>query len=239
MTENRSNQNPKRFYKTVSTASVDGGWRIELDGRVPKTPARADLIVPTEALAQSLAEEWDNQKEFLDPARMTLTRLANVAIDRMPLTRSDLIEEFQKYAGTDLLCYLTDHPAELKARQEAHFRPLRDWAGREHGVMLMPTEGVMNAPQPPASIEAAGRFAETRDDFALTGLMLGLTLFGSAILSMAVADGELSALDAFDISRVDEIWQIEHWGEDEEAATRVAGQRDEAEALGVWFSGLN
>lgn len=231
-------QKPRRFYKVVSTREAEDGWRVELDGRTPKTPAKAELKLPTKALADAVAMEWDAQETELDLARMTLTRLANVALDRTPLTRSELVDEVMKYAGTDLLCYLAEHPAELRERQEAHFRPLRDWAGREHGVMLLTTEGVMNAPQPPASLQAIGEYADSKDDFVLTGLVFGLSLFGSALLSMAVAEGELSATDAFDLSRIDEIWQAEQWGGDEEAARAVRGKVREAEALGIWFEGL-
>lgn len=231
-------QKPKRFYKVVSTSEAEHGWRVELDGRTPRTPAKRELKLPTKALADAVAAEWDTQETELDLARMTLTRLANVAIDRTPLTRDELVDEVMKYAGTDLLCYLANHPVELRERQEAHFRPLRDWAGREHGVMLLTTEGVMNAPQPPASLQAIGGYADSKDDFALTGLVFGLSLFGSALLSMAVAEGELSATDAFDISRIDEIWQAEQWGEDDEAALAAQEKTKEAEALGKWFEAL-
>ena len=169
---------------------------------------------------------------------MTLTRLANVALDRTPKTRAELVAEVSKYAGTDLVCYLADGPAALRERQEAHFRPWRDWAGREHNVLLMTTEGVINAPQPPTSLKAAERYADAQDDFRLTGMALGLNLFGSAVLSMAVAEGELDAMDAHDISRVDELWQTEQWGEDEWAQKRVEDQRREVANLGKWFDGL-
>ncbi|MAI89094.1 ATP12 family chaperone protein [Ponticaulis sp.] len=229
---------PKRFYKTVSVSEGETGWVIELDGRTPITPAKKKLTLPTQALAVSVAEEWDSQGEDLELVGMSLTRLANVALDRTPETRDELVAEVQKYAGTDLVCYLADGPTELRERQEAHFRPIRDWAGREHNVLLMPTEGVMNAPQPPSSIEAVGVYAASKDDFALTGLGMGLSLFGSAVLTMAVAEGELTALDAYDISIIDEVWQMNQWGEDEEALKRLGGHRMEAAALGAWFEGL-
>ena len=238
MSEASPHNLPKRFYKSVAIAPAGDSWQLELDGRTPKTPDRKPLAVPSKALAEHLAKEWDSQKEIIDLPNMTLTRRANVALDRTPVTRSELVDEVKKYAGTDLVCYLADGPTALRERQEAHFRPLRDWAGRNHGILLMTTEGVMNAPQPPASLEAAGAYAAAQDDFTLTGLVLGLNLYGSAVLSMAVAEGELNALDAHDISRVDELWQIEQWGEDEWAQKRVADQRREVEALGLWFSGL-
>ena len=231
-------QLPRKFYQSVAVEGFENGWHIQLDGRTPVTPARNQLSMPTEKLAQSVAEEWDRQDTVIDLPRMTLTRLANVALDRTPETREELVDEVVKYAGTDLVCYLADGPSELRERQEAHFRPIRDWAGREHGVMLMTTEGVINAPQPQASLDAMHKYASRKDDFALTGLAMGLGLYGSAVLSMAVAEGELSATDAYDISRIDEMWQNEQWGVDDEARERVEEQTREAEALGKWFEGL-
>lgn len=232
------NRSPKRFYTSVAVSEHDNGWQVMLDGRTPKTPAKAELVLPTEALAEAVAAEWDAQVDEIDLTAMTLTRLANVALDRTPVTRDDLVAEVVKYAGTDLLCYLAETPEELRDRQEAHFAPLRDWVGRTHGVLLITTEGVINAPQPPASLEAVSRYASALDDFKLTGVTLGLNLFGSAVLAMAVADGELAAMDAFDISRIDEIWQAEQWGEDDEALARTEDQKRDVSALDAWFQGL-
>lgn len=229
---------PKRFYKAVSHAEGEGGWMMQLDGRTPVTPARKKLVVPTEALARAMAEEWDRQESVIDLPNMTLTRLANVAIDRTPLTRDAMVEEVCKYAGTDLVCYLTDGPSALRDRQEEHFRPLRDWVAREHGVELATTEGLLPVEQSETSIEAVKTYADGLDDFALTGLAMGTGLFGSAVLAISVAEGELQAEDAFDMSRIEELWQIEQWGEDAEAEAMAAAKRKEAAALGLWFSGL-
>ena len=185
MTDASPTQLPRKFYQQVAVEGFENGWHVQLDGRTPVTPARNQLSMPTEQLAQALAEEWDRQDTVIDLPRMTLTRLANVALDRTPETREELVEEVVKYAGTDLVCYLSDGPSELRERQEAHFRPIRDWAGREHGVMLMTTEGVINAPQPQASLEAMHNYASGKDDFTLTGLAMGLGLYGSAVLAMA------------------------------------------------------
>ncbi|RIJ32982.1 ATPase [Henriciella mobilis] len=229
---------PKRFYKAVSTSAQDGGWRIELDGRPVKTPAKAALVLPSEALAALVASEWDAQDEVINPAAMPLTRLANVAIDRTPDTRAELADEVAKYTGTDLVCHLADGPSELRERQEQHWRPLRDWAGRALGVMLLPVEGVIAMPQPEASMQAARDHALSLDDFRLTALVWSTALYGSAILALAVEQGEIDATSAFDLSRIDEDWQIEQWGEDEEAAAVTLARRRDALALGAWFDAL-
>ncbi|MEM9180859.1 MAG: ATP12 family chaperone protein, partial [Pseudomonadota bacterium] len=141
---------PKRFYKRASVAEEGQGFAILLDGRPIKTPAKTALCVPTHGLADAIAAEWDSQGETLDLQGMTLTRLANVAIDRTPDTRDELAEELARYAGTDVTCYLAESPAELQARQETAWKPWREWAGKELGVVLVPVIGLMASPQPEA-----------------------------------------------------------------------------------------
>jgi len=229
---------PKRFYKQASVAQLDTGFAVELDGRAIKTPAKATLTLPTQGLASAIAEEWGVQGETLDLQAMTLTRLANVALDRTPDTRHDLADELARYAGTDVTCYLADGPSELRDRQEAAWKPWREWAGQELGVVLVPVVGLMASPQPQASLDAAHAHALSLDDFRLTALTWACSLLGSAVLALAVERGALSATDALKASLVDEDWQIEQWGEDEEALQVRAARAADAAALQLWFEAL-
>lgn len=229
---------PKRFYKTASAAAVEGGYAIHLDGRPIKTPARAALTVPTEALAEAIAAEWDGQGDTLDMKTMTLTKLANVAVDRTPETRDEMAVELTRYAETDVVCFLAEGPAPLRERQDAAWTPWRTWVGREMGILLIPVEGLIASPQPEESIIKVGAHALMMDDFRLTGLLWGCGLLGSAVLAIAVEQGALSAADAINASCVDEDWQAENWGQDEDAAAIRAHKNVEAAALGRWFGAL-
>lgn len=229
---------PKRFYKSAIAERLGDAWTISLDGRTIKTPARAPLALPSRALAETLAEEWNAQGERIDLVAMHLTRLANVAIDRVPETREDLADEVARYCETDLICHIASEPEELIALEEGHWAPIRDWAADMFGVILVTTEGIRAEPQPEASLEAARDYALTLDDFRLTALVYGCGLFGSALLAMAAVEGVLSAEDAFESSRLDEAWQIARWGEDEESAAATEAKRVEAAALGAWIRAL-
>lgn len=230
---------PKRFYKTASAAAAEGGFAVELDGRPIKTPAKATLLLPSEALATAIAAEWAGQGETLDLQGMTLTRLANVALDRTPETRAELADELSRYAGTDVTCYLADSPQELQARQVAAWQPWREWAGKELGVVLVPVIGLMASPQPQASLDAVRDYALSLDDFRLTALTWACSLLGSAVLALAVERGALNAEQALTASVVDEDWQIEQWGEDEEAKAVRAARLLDARALQLWFESLD
>ncbi len=229
----------KKFYKQAGIEKLgDGNWTISLDGRQLKTPAKKPLSLPTEELAEAVAGEWADQVEFIDVATMHITRLVNVAIDRTPLARSEMADEVARYAETDLVSHLAEGPTVLRERQQEGWAPIRDWAAQELNVFLLPVEGVMASPQPTTSLEAARQHAANLDDMRLTGLNFGLGLFGSAVLSLAVEQGRLLAEEAFDLSRIDEIYQAEQWGEDEEAMHRVAYNRHQALGLGVFFAAL-
>ena len=230
--------NPKRFYKNAAVEQTPGGWTVELDGRSIKTPARVALTLPTQRLARALAAEWNAQEEYIDLAAMHLTRLANVAIDRVEDARDDMADELARYCETDLICHIAETPDELAEAEDSHWSPVRDWAGDTLGVHLVPVIGIIASPQPDASLEAARQHALSLDAFRLTGLLYAAGLFGSALLALAVEQDAMNAEDAFEVSRIDEAWQADHWGEDDEAKAATEARRLEAKALGVWFRAL-
>ena len=227
---------PKRFYKDVGIKQAENGWSITLDERPIRTPSKNILAAPNRGLAQLIASEWASQGEFLDIASMHTTRLANVAFDRTPNARDDMAEEAVRYAQTDLVCHLADAPAELVDRQEKAWSSLRDWAGEELGALLIPAKGIKAARQPDASLEAIRRYALELDDWSLTGLNFGLGLLGSVVLSAALQKGRIDADTAFAACRIDDEFQAEKWGRDDEADSNAARRLVEVLALGAWFA---
>ncbi|QYC11754.1 ATP12 family chaperone protein [Brevundimonas nasdae] len=229
----------RRFWKEVTVAPHgEDGWAVLLDGRTPKTPAKAPLVLPTEAAARLVADEWAAQGEFLDPHAMPATRLASTAIDRIGQAREPVADEIAAYAGTDVVCYLAEHPTPLVKRQEAAWTPWREWAAREMGVVLEPAVGIIHQPQSEDAIARVKAHALTLNDFRLTGLATAVPLLGSAVLGLALEQGALSGEEAFDLSRIDELFQEEQWGVDAEAAERTEARRAEASLLERWFSAL-
>jgi chaperone required for assembly of F1-ATPase len=229
-----------RFWTAVSVGPhADGGWAVMLDGRTPKTPAKALLLLPTEAAARLVADEWAAQGQFLDPSTMPATRLASTAIDRIGQAREPVADEIAAYAGSDVVCYLAEHPTPLVERQQREWGPWRDWAAREVGVALEAATGIVHRPQSPDAIARVKAHALSMDDFRLTGLATAVPLLGSAVLALAVEQGALEGGAAFDLSRIDELFQEEQWGVDVEAAERTEARRAEAELLDRWFRALD
>jgi chaperone required for assembly of F1-ATPase len=212
----------KRFYTTAAVGEADGGWTVHLDGRPMRTPARNVLVMPTPALGGAVAAEWQAQETVIDTQAMRLTRLATTAVDLMPERRGDAIAEAADYAGTDLLCYRATSPASLAARQEAAWQPWLDWAERRFDARLLASAGVMPARQDEVALRSLRAAVERVDDWRLVGLHAATTATGSLVLGLAVEAGDLGAEAAFATSLLDELFEIEQWGEDAEQVARHA-----------------
>ena len=214
----------KRFWAAAGVAERPEGWAVVLDGRGVKTPAKAPLVLPTEALARALASEWDAQQGEVRPALMPLTRTANSAIDKVAPMAAAVVEEIARYGGTDLLCYRATAPAALVARQAAAWDPWLDWVAGQ-GAGLRVTAGIVHVAQPQDSLDRLTTLVARRSHFELAALYDLVAITGSLVLGLAVAEGRLEASDAFDLARVDEDWQAELWGVDDDAAESAALKR--------------
>jgi chaperone required for assembly of F1-ATPase len=230
---------PRRFYKTVTVAAGPDGHGVLLDGKPVKTPAGLALAVPTEPLAQLLATEWDAQSTHIDMTQMPAVRLASTAIDFIPAAREATAAEIARYAGADALCYFADSPRSLVERQQQHWGGMLDWAERELGLQFVRVAGIKHREQPATTLSRVAKMAEAEDDFGLTGLAHATALLGSAVLALALRRGELSGEAAHDLSRLDEAFQQEQWGVDEEAAERTVNQLKDAQMLERWFKALS
>lgn len=229
----------KRFYTDVAVADTLDGFAVTLDGRGLRTPAKAKLAAPTRALAQAIAGEWAGQGPHIAPETMPLTRIANVAIDRTPLTRADLAEGVARFAETDLLCHRADAPDRLADRQAQHWDPPLAWAGETMGVTLACAAGVIALNQPGEALERVRALALAQDDFRLTGLAHAAGVTGSAVLALAILHRAEPRGDAlFQAVALDELWSLETWGGDAELEARVARTRADLVALETWFSNL-
>lgn len=207
----------KRFWTAVTTMAAPAGFSIELDGRPVKTPAKALLVVPTQAMADAVAREWDAQTDKIDPGTMPVTRGANAAVDKVSIQRAEVIEMLAAYGDSDLLCYRAAGPVELIARQAERWDPLLAWAAKAHDAHLTSAEGVIHVPQDPVALRRLQLPLDDMTDFQIAAAHDLISLSGSLVIALAVIAGEMAAQDGWTLSRLDEEWQIEQWGEDDDA----------------------
>lgn len=214
------NRTIKRFYKQANVAEAEGGFAVQLDGRTVKTPAGTRLMVPSRPLAEAMAAEWDAQGEDIQPALMPMTQLASTALDRVGPERAAIQEQLGKFAATDLLCYRAEFPPDLVARQTRLWQPLLDWAAETLGAALVTTAGILAVEQPAAALAALSARLDNYDVWRLTAAQAACAASGSLVLALALAEDRLSGEETFEVSQLDETYQIEQWGEDYEAADR-------------------
>lgn len=211
---------PKRFYKDVTVEPSSDLYAVALDGRPLRTPAKQPLLVPTQALAAAIAEEWRAQGEFIDPASMPHTKLANTTVDGVRVNHDDVCADVARFSAMDLLCYRTDQPKELVEKQQDEWDPILKWAEHLLDVRFKCTSGVMPITQDDALSACVCAYLADISAFELAPLHTFTTLTGSAVLALAVYRKKLSAEQAWSKAHVDEDWQISQWGADEEAAAR-------------------
>jgi len=223
-----------RFYKDVS---VDGGamptthHRVLLDGKPVKTPGGNALALPSDALAQAVAEEWRAQGPVIRPETMLLTKLANTAIDRVAPNPANAREQLLVIARSDVVCYRADSPSGLVKRQELTWDPLLAWLGERFGASLRAGTGLGFIEQDPSAFGALDSALAERDVFSVAGLYAAAALCGSLVIALALSERKLDAEEAFAAANLDKIYQAEHWGWDEQASAKAAAERAELDQI--------
>jgi chaperone required for assembly of F1-ATPase len=229
----------RRFYKEAKAGEETGGaFPVLLDGRRARTARGAVLALPTRALAELVAREWDAQGPSIEPADMPATRLASQVLDGSEETRAVQMKTLERYGASDLICYFADSPRALVQRQERSWGLLLNWAKDALALEFVRATGIIHQEQPPETLARLAELARTAGPFELAGLAFGAGLFGSSVISLAMRAGRLDAAGAMHAARLDEIFQEEQWGVDAEARERAEAMASEARLLELWFRAL-
>lgn len=215
----------RRFWKQAEAVAAEDGWGIELDGKPLRTPGKMPLVVQSEALARAIAAEWADAGETIDPRGMPLTGLANAAIERIAPDIATFAAGLARYGEADLFCYRAEGPAKLVERQAEAWDPLLAWARRRFDVDFALTKGINHVPQPSGTAERLGHAVAAMDPFRLAALSPLVTIGGSLVAALAVAEEAVDPEAAWDAVSVDEAWQIETWGDDAEAVAMLDGRK--------------
>ena len=211
----------KRFYKeTAICGGLSGNYLITLDGKSVKTPAGSELGVPSRSLAEAMASEWGAQGEFVDPGSMPLCKLSATVIDRINKKRDEVIGITLKIAETDLLCYRATEPPALVELQNMAWQPELNWAKEKLGAELKITSGILPIIQPESSLLVLQNLLFALDDYELMGVTNAAAAAGSLVLSLSLFYRRMNADTMFEKSILEESYQMEKWGLDEESIER-------------------
>lgn len=228
----------KRFYAHAGVAETAGAFAITLDDKPIRTPSGRQVVAPRREIADAIAAEWEAQQEFIDPLTMPLTRFANSVVDAVADRVDAVTEDMAKYFQSDLLFYRAGHPEALVAREAGHWDPILFWAADTLGAHFILAEGIVHVRQPDAAI-AAARAALPADPWSVAALHVVTTLTGSALLALALLHGALDQDQVWAAAHVDEDWNIEKWGVDQEVAARRAARLVDFKAAAGILKALN
>ena len=227
----------KRFWKEATVAEVQGGWQVLLDGRAVKTQAGSAQVVPNKALAEALAGEWAAQGETVDPQSLPLRDLADLAIDVIAPDRAGAEAKLLGYGETDTLCYRAEPDEPLHARQLEVWEPLLKAAESRWDIHFERVGGVIHRPQSQATLAQLEKVLAAQDNFSLAALTTVTSLAASLVVGLGALEPGADTAALWTAAELEEYWQVELWGEDEEAAQRRA-RRFAAFCSAVRFSEL-
>lgn len=227
----------KRFYKSASIEAIDAGWRVTLDGRAIKTAGGRAQAVPTSALAQALADEWEEQGEEIDPARFVLRDMADFAIDVVAPAPVAAADALLPYAETDTLCYRAEPDEALHARQAEMWESLLAAAEARWDLRFERISGVIHRAQPPETLARLRGVLAAETPFALAALRTLASLSASIVVGLAALAPGADAQALWDAANLEEDWQAELWGKDAEA-TGLRARRFAAFAAAMRFAEL-
>jgi chaperone required for assembly of F1-ATPase len=228
----------KRFYARAGVVEMPDGFSVVLDDKPIRTPSGRAVAAPSLPIAEGIAAEWQAQQEFIDPMTMPLTRLANSVVNAVVDQVDAVAEDIAKYFGSDLLFYRAGYPEALVAREAEHWDPVLFWAADTLGAHFILAEGIVHVRQPDAAV-AAARAALPKDAWSIAALHVVTTLTGSALLALALLRGRLDPDQVWKAAHVDEDWNSEKWGVDEEVAARRAARLVDFRAAAGVLTALN
>jgi chaperone required for assembly of F1-ATPase len=228
----------KRFYAHAGVVEAADGFAVTLDGKPIRTPSGRQVVAPRREIAEAIAAEWEAQQDTIDPLTMPLTRFANSVVDAVVDRVEAVRDDVAKYFGSDLLFYRAGHPDALVALEARHWDPVLFWAADALGAHFILAEGIVHVRQPDSAV-AAARAALPADPWSIAALHVITTLTGSALLALALVRGVLDQDQVWAAAHVDEDWNIEKWGADEEIAARRAARLVDFRAAASILKDLN
>jgi chaperone required for assembly of F1-ATPase len=229
----------RRFWREATVVPHAEGCAVALDGKVALTPARAALATVHRRLAEAVAGEWRDAPETLKPEEMPLTGYLNAVVDRVEPNKEALGRELARFADHELICYRADGPPALVQRQAQGWDPVINWIRDRYDATLATGAGILHIPQSDETLARLTKAVQGLDAYRLAAALKLSGITKSLALTLAAVEGWRTPQEAYALSRIDETFQAEQWGEDAEAARRVAKEMAEIGALAQYLALLD
>jgi chaperone required for assembly of F1-ATPase len=220
----------KKYYESVSCRKIDEGFAVFLDAAPARTALGLPVAAPTQALGEAIAQEWQAQGDVIRKETMPLTQLASMAVD-LSGHRGAMMADILAYGDTDLICYRAGDAPGLNEQQALKLDPVIGWVEERFGIALKITDGVMPVKQPPENRMKLMAAISDFDDWQLAALAAAVKALGSLVLALAFMEGHVNGETAFALSHLEEEYETNDWGKDEEKEKRLRHLKGEIEAV--------
>ena len=207
----------KKFWKKVSIKKNSSNcFQIMLDERILQTPLKRELVLPNLNLTQEIVKEWDQDSKNINTESMIFYSLISNSLDKIKDKRNLYIDDILDYIDTDLICYRAENPKELVELQKNKWDPIILLIEKYIGTKVQVFQGVSPKKQHATVHIRLNNLINKFDVFEISALHRITNITGSIFLSLCVLKKDISKNEVFELSFLDELWQAENWGFDEE-----------------------
>jgi len=211
----------KKFWDKVSIKKISSdSFCIMLDNRILKTPLKRELVLPNLNLAQEIVKEWDQDSKNINADLMIFYGLISTSLDKIIDNKNVYINDILDYIDTDLICYRAENPKELVELQKNKWDPIILLLEKYIGTKVQVFQGVLPKKQHTTVHYRLNNLINRFDIFEISALHRITNITGSIFLSLSVLKKDISKNEMFELSFLDELWQAENWGFDEETSQK-------------------
>lgn len=133
--------------------------------------------------------------------------------------RQEVIDRLVRFSLTDLLLFWGQQKDLIK-KQEQIWGPLLQWASQSFEAKFVKTSSLDVPEQDKTSGYRLKLFLESLSDKELAAFYVAALNMKSVLLAAALVKGRINAQEAFEAAYLEELWQAENWGVEEEAEKR-------------------
>jgi len=222
----------KKFWETIEIKKVSSKeFYILLDNKKLKTPLKKELTLSCHLMAKEVLKEWDQRSDIINTDDLVFYGLLSTAIDRVREEKNSYINDIINFIDTDLICYRADNPTDLVSHQNKHWDPIILLIEKYINTKVSVFKGVMPSHQNSKVHHKVKNLVVELSDIQISVLHRITNLIGSVFLALCIIKKDLSNKQAFELSFLDELWQAENWGYEEDASTKRKKVRTELNRL--------
>ena len=222
----------KKFWETIEIKKkTSKEFYILLDDKKLKTPLKNELVLSNYLIAKEVLKEWDQSSDIIKTDDLVFYGLLSTAIDRVREEKNSYINDIINFIDTDLICYRADNPIDLVSFQNKHWDPVIMLIEKYINNNVSVFKGVMPSQQNSKVHHKIKKLVVELNDVQISVLHRITNLIGSVFLALCILKKDLSNKQAFELSFLDELWQAENWGYEEDASAKRKRIRTELNRL--------